>query len=391
MKKILVVSACTMRGNTTGLTGKFLNSIKDLDKSAFEVSLYDIGFFEEKHASQKYPVKDYFKLPEKGMESLIRKIPKVRSLYAELIIISTFKKIIKSHSYNAVLFHNIPTYVNVLVGIAHANNTKVIFYPWGSDVMNVDLRTQKRLMKAFATVDYVVGSVGSNVVRKAKELYNVPAEKLRLKQMYLSGVQTLMEVRKNLTKEEMSNMVGISYSNYNIICSYNGYISHRHRIIIEAVAKNKSVLPKNYQLVFPMTYGAKDEYVEELRLLCESSGLNAVFITSFLTNEQMAYLHMITDLFIEIQPTDAGNAFMIEALFARNQIITGSWLNYYHFEQFGIPYHLIDSVEDLPNMINKVLTNQIEKPIVPRQLIEMYVMPEGYKKSTFWAELFTTI
>ena len=388
MKKILVVSACAMRGDTTGLVGKFLNSIKDLDKSLYEISLFDIGFFEGRHDPQKYPVANYYGLPSSAIEPIIRRIPYLRSRYAEHIIVSTLDMILRESHFDAVLLHHIPAFADRLVSITQKNGVKMIFYPGGSDILRVDDRTRKRLQNAFLLVDYVVAAIGSNNAIAAKDIYHVPENKLRLKPTYLKGVGFLMEANKTLSKEEMMDIVGIGKADYNIVCSYSGYPEHRHKVIIEALVRNKEVLPRNYQLVFPMTYGAPSGYIEELRKMCADAGLNATFLTSFITNEQMAYLHLVTDLFIEIQPTDAGNAFMIEALFARNQIVTGSWLNYKQFEQFGVPYYLIDNLEELSRMLNKIMMGRIQKPVVPQELIDMFMVPKNYRSAFFWENLF---
>lgn len=391
MKKVLIVSGCYMRGDTTGLVGKFLNTIKDIDKKFLNISLFDIGFFDVKHNPSNYPVDCYYGLPVNRIESIIRKLPRFRSWYAEYLIVSTFKKLLKKNYYNAVILHHIPTFADRLVSISHQYKTQIIFYPGGSDILRVDERLKKRLMYAFSKVDYVVGAVDSNVILKSKEIYHVPDSKIKLRKTYLSGVRMLMSVDAKISKNEMMKIVGIPNANYNIVCSYNGYKEHRHSIIIDSVIKNKGNLPRDYQLVFPMTYGAPQGYIDELRKKCSEAGLNAVFLTSFITNEQMAYLHLVTDLFIEIQPTDSGNAFMIEALFAGNRIITGSWLNYRQFEQFGIPYHLIDSIEELPEMLCCIFSKCIARPVISNELINYYKIPKDYSSSSFWEDLFSII
>ena len=388
MKKILIVSKCVMRGDTTGLTGKFLKVLNDIDSSLLEIYLFDIGFFEVPHNPENYQVSHYYGLPKMHIEKLIRKIPKLRSWYAEQIIVAKYRKIFKYNDFDAVVLFHIPACADELTSIAHKNNSKVVFYPGGSDILRVSGTIKKRLKKAFDKAEYVVGAVNSNTILGARDIYNVPEFKIKMKKNYLSGVRTLMQIDKSLSREEMMQNVGLDIADYNIVCGYNGYPFHRHKHIIDALASNISVLPDNYQLIFPVTYGASQEYIRELRDMCFAAGLKAVFLTSFLSIEQMAYLHLVTDLFIEIQPTDAGNAFMIEALFAGNKIITGRWLNYKQFEQFGEPYYLIDKPEDLSEMLAKIFTHQIAEAHVPQELIDMFTIPKGYRSSDFWRELF---
>ncbi len=373
-----------MRGNTTGLVGKFLDSLKGLEKSYFEINLLDIGFFDIKHNPQNYPVDFYYDLPHKPIERLVRKLPGLRTRYAEELIISCFRRIVSEKKINVVILYHIPSFADRLTDICHKYNIRVIFYPGGSDILRVNNKTKKRLMDAFSKVDYVVGGINSNTIIGSKDIYSVPEDKIKTKKNYISGVKMLMELDREKPRSEMMQIVGMDFADYNIVCSYNGYPAHRHKQIIQALADNKDVLPKNYKVIFPMTYGCGKDYVEELSQACVKEGLNATFITSFLSAEQMAYLHLVTDLFIEIQPTDAGNAFMIESLYAGNKIVTGRWLNYKQFEQFGEPYYLIDRPEDLSAMLRLIFTGQAKEIKVPQQLIDMYTIPQNYDKYEFW-------
>lgn len=387
MKRVLFVSNCEKRGNTTGLTGKALKAFEDIDSSSLELNLFDIGFFDVDHNPNDYPVNKYYALPKYPLETFVRSIPGLRAWYAEQVIVSTFRMIMKKNRFDYVLLYHIPAFANRIVDICHANNTICIFLPGGSDILRVGRRVKNRLMKAFSKVDFVVGGINSNTVLGAQSIYHVPENKIKTKKNYISGIRVLMGIDKSLSRCEMSKIVGIEESDYNIVCSYNAYPSHRHKQIIEAIAENRNVLPRNYQLVFPMTYGGSSSYVQEIRQMCTREGLRAVFLTSFLSPEQMAYLHLITDLFIEIQPTDAGNAFMMEALFAGNKIVTGRWLKYRQFEQFGVPYFLIEKQEDLSKMLYSIFEGQVTAK-VPQELIDMFTIPSDYDKSKFWRNLF---
>ena len=78
---------------------------------------------------------------------------------------------------------------------------------------------------------------------------------------------------------------------------------------------------------------------------------------------------------------------MIEALFASNKIVTGRWLKYRQFEQFGVPYFLIDDPEDLSKMLYRIFEGQVTAK-VPQELIDMFTIPSDYDKGKFWRDLF---
>lgn len=394
MKYILIVSDCVKRRNTLGLISGILSKLSHLDKTKYQISLLDTNFFERNHNPADYEVDCYYKLEDCFLDDIIRKIPRIRAKYSVRKAVNAFAELLSEKHFDVVIMYQVPTYADELVRLAHKFETKVVFEPFGSDVLQVACKNRKKMINAFSGVDYVVGRTKSNVLIAAQEMYKVPNKKIKEQREVLSGIIRLKKLRGKLTREEMHKEIGIPYSDYNIVCGYSGRESHRHRSIIDALIKVKDVLPAGYQIVFPMTYGAGQHheiiinYAKELKAICDEARLNTVFMTDFKTAEQMAYLHLITDLFIEIQPTDNGNAFMIEALYAQNQIVTGRWLGYKRFEQFGDPYYLIDKPEDLADMLRRMFTNQVKKARVPRELVDFFDVPDNYDPSRFWAELF---
>lgn len=386
-KQFLVVSSCTTRGNSGGLTGQLVKHLNTVKYDLFEISLFDIGFFNYNRYIDAYDVKNYYELPKHRFEKVIRKIPEIRVKYAELLVLNTFDSLLSNKHFDLIIVFEIPAFADRLVTISHKHGAKVIFYPWGSDILRCSNHIKKRLQKAFNDVDFVTGSPNSNCIISVLNDYGVPKDKLRLKKLRLNGTREIDEVVGKYSKKEMLEKIGIPYADYLIVGGYNGSQVQRHKLIIESIAENLTVLPSNYLLIFPITYGCNETYYLELKELCEKFGVKAYFIRDYLTNNQIALLHLATDLFIEIQPTDSGNAFLIEALYAKNQIITGKWLKYEQFEQFGIPYHLINDPEELSLMINRILTGKEQPVVVPESLRKIYYYPIDSEVDTIWHSL----
>lgn len=379
-KNILIVSSCQMRGNTAGLIGSFIELFDGVKNKGCKIDLYDIGFFEGYHNPEMYKVNKYWSIPKRKYERVIRKFPGVRSYYARKIILFQFAQVLKNKHYDLIVLYQIPPLADSFVEITHKMGGKILFVPWGSDILRVSKKTQSHLTKAFANVDFVLGADKSNVVIAAKELYCVPEYKIRITENHPEGIKAIMAVEGKMSKEQMSLQLGLPDSSCNIVCGYNAAISQRHKEIIDAIRQNISRLPSDYQLIFPVTYGGNKTYIEELKQLCANYNLKAFFFTKYMSGEEMAYLHLITDLFIQVQPTDCGNAFMIEALYCKNKIITGRWLKYVQFEQFGIPYYLIDKIEDLSVLLKGIFSNEMPTPKIPQQLVDLFKIPDSYNE-----------
>ena len=397
MKKVLIVSSCVKRRNTIGLIGELLSVLKGIDHSKYHLSLFDTNFFEKNHKREDYEVDSYHTLDKNWADGIMRRIPYFRTNYENKIIIKTYTRLIDEHKYDVIIVYQIPSYADSLVAIAHSNGAKIVFEPLGSDILRVSDATKSRLIKAFSEVDGVCGYDKSGTLIAAKDIYNVPDCKIFKQIAYVKGVKILMDLRGKLSRHEMTGSIGLPFSMYNIVCGYSGRESHRHKMIIESLIRVKDYLPEDYLIIFPMTYGAGPhheriiKYASQLKKVCDEAGLKTAFLTSFMTEVQVAYLHLVTDLFIEIQPTDNGNGFMVEALYAENQIVTGRWLNYERFEQFGIPYHLIDTPEDLPGMLKRIFTGEEGNIRVPQALLEHFKIPDGYNQSSFWEKLFDNL
>lgn len=397
MKKILIVSPCTKRRDTLGLVSGIISTFSRLDKSRYNISLFDTSFFERNHNPKDYDVDNYWGLDKHCFDRIMRHVPYFRASYASRMAVKTFRRLLKEQRFDVVVVHQVPNFADELVSVAHDNGAKIVFEPFGSDVLLVTGKDKNNIKKAFKKVDGVVGRKKSNILIAAQEIYKVPENKIFEQREVVSGVIRIKNLRGKLSRLEMHREIGLPYSDYNIVCGYSGRTTHKHRQIIDALIQVKDVLPEGYQIIFPMTYGAGQHheiiinYATELKSKCEEAGLNTIFMTDFKTFEQMTYLHLITDLFIEIQPADNGNAFMIEALYAQNQIVTGRWLNYKRFEQFGEPYYLIDTPDDLAGKLREIFTGKIEKAKVPQELVDFFDVPEGYDKSAFWSDLFDNI
>lgn len=391
MKRILFVSFCPRRGNTTGLTGMMIETLSELDKSKYEVSLLDTNYFEKGHRAEDFKVDRYISLPQKPWDGIIKKIPYFRSKYAASLSVSVLRNVLSKTNYNLVALYHIPPHADRYVNLCNKAGVKVLMFPWGGDILCCSDRVKHHIKKAFANTDYVGGAAKSNCIISAKCDYDVPDEKIRTIKNYLPGVKLIEELKGTKSRYQMHEELGIALSDCNIVCCYNGYPTHRHNVILDALIANKSILPKGYQLIFPMTYGASQEYYERIKSRCEENQLNAVFLREFITNNQMAYLHLITDLFINIQDSDCGNAFMIEALYAKNRIITGKWLHYEQFEQYGVPYYLIDNIKSLPIVLKQVFLYPEKRPQVPDALIELYQVPQDYVRGSYWTNIVDTL
>lgn len=253
---------------------------------------------------------------------------------------------------------------------AKLKRIKVALYPWGSDVLRVKNITNLSCYYTFKQADFILGYRGSGAIRMAFEKYKISSNKIFLFDMVSLVVGEIISTKGKYSRIQMSISLDIPFSNCNIVCGYNGNSSQQHIKTLVQISKILNLLPNDYQVIVPITYGGEETYIKKLKDYCFKKNINAIFIEEYLSKQQMAFLHLITDVYINNYKTDNGNAFLIESLVCENVIFSGTWLNYKQFEMYGIPYYQFDTQESLGLLLSNYFRGRLPKIQVPPQLIE---------------------
>ena len=319
-------------------------------------------------------------------------IPKVRGKLTRLKSYQTLKRIISERHYDVINIHQLlpPTYE--YTKIAKRNGIKIVLTPWGSDVLRCPWYRKSNLKKAFQLADCVTYNL-ERFSEKYISMYDVNPDRMFFAGFGSEIFDLIPQYKGKYTKKEMASNVGIPYADYYITCGYMASHAQRHKQIIESLGVNKDFIPKNSLLLFPFTYGdgRNESYMSELRKLCDSYGLQCHFVTEYLTNEQMAMFRCVADLFIHIQPTDAASASLAEYLLANVQVINGKWLDYPHLEKDGMPYHLCNSLEDLPAIVGRYLKGELPRRGISEGVREDLMKGAWSQQKKYWKDLYCQI
>ena len=389
MKKILVVSNCSVRSSGRGLTSDFLRSINP-GNGEVSIDVYDISIMKN-HKRDDYDSDDYFSIPVSPLTKMLSKNRITRAICYEQLICKEFGRILHSRRYNLIIIFQVQRFSDRIIKIAKNNNVKTGLYPWGSDILRCNIIDSYRLKKAFRDCDYIIGYKGSVVLRTVVSRYHADSNKIFSHSLVTPGVGILLLIKEKYTRKEMHDNIGIPYSDYNIICGYNADPGQQHFSSIEGLSEVKDLLPNGYQIVFPVSYGNRNGYIDSLKRICKEKALNAVFIEKFISDEQMAMLHIITDLYINNQKTDNGNAFLIEALSCGNCIVSGAWLKYNQFEEYGIPYYQFNNQEELGDVIKVILSEKPQSITVPIPLMRFLQSITNDTLKSEWCQLFNNL
>lgn len=323
---------------------------------------------------------------------LIIRIPRLRMLLVKKKTCEMVDKLLFENKYDLLNMQVVHDYAELIINICQKHYVKTLLSPFGSEVLRINNRQKRHLRGAFEKATYVATRENSSFSDVLINTYGVDKSKFV---SFGAGSETISYIKKIKCKQsriQMSSELGIPVSNYNICCGYNAQKAQRHKDIIQALAINRDSLPLGYQILVPLTYGdSKKQIYEELKMLSEELSLNIVFLRDYMSAEKVAFLRLITDLFIHVQTTDAANASLQEFLLAGATCINGKWLSYPYLESEGYPYYLCDSISDLPAIIKKALLKEGEpEPIHPKtkKLIEDYSIESV---SSNWRDFFMSI
>ena len=139
-----------------------------------------------------------------------------------------------------------------------------------------------------------------------------------------------------------------------------------------------------------MTYLKNDIYMEECQQKCKENDIDAVFLTDYMSVEDIYKLRKATDMFVHVQTTDAGCASIQEYILCDKKIVHGSWLKYEELEAYQpLFYFPVERLEDLGEVIVKAYKS--DKIKIPQGIID-HIKKSGWDyKATLLNNFFMSI
>ena len=290
-----------------------------------------------------------------------------------------FAKFSQGRRYDIVNVH----FPNMFMAFVHpylrAMAKKIVVTPWGSDVLRRDKKYLERLAPLYQEADYVATSPTTSLGKRIIEELDVNPGKMVGNFFGSDLVDYALKNSSSITTDDAKEHFGLS-GRYVISCGYNRREPQRHKAMIAAIDQVRDRLPENLSLLFPMSYGAdtRPEYIDECKEECERRNLPAVFVTHFLSVEELYLLRMATDIFVHVQTTDASSGSVMEYILCDKKIVHGSWIKYDDLEAFQpLFYFPVDRLEDLGEVI--VRAHHSDKIAIPQGVLD-YVRSFGWGK-----------
>lgn len=263
--------------------------------------------------------------------------------------------------YESIDVHFVNIYYLPILPLLRLKCESLNFVFWGSDLLRC--KYQKLLGFMIGMAD-VINISSENMKRELASNFskNIKGKKITLNRFGSLSLDLVDKVNatdasndncyfyESLNKFDAKNIVTIGY---------NASRAQQHLKVIKSI-KDKCHQLDNYVFVFPLTYGVEDDsYINEIKVATE--GVNAVYLDRYMSDFEIAYLRIKTDIFIQVQVTDAFSMSMQEHMYAGNRIITGSWLKYQELTSEGAFVEQVDSIDEIGELLVRPLLSVDEK------------------------------
>lgn len=277
----------------------------------------------------------------------------------------TQKIFFKNNNYDVYHFHFLKfEYLFQLFFLPQ--NKKIICSFWGSDLFRsngiIQYHFQQKALKRANVitvqneemVEVVLAKFGRELKPKIKKLlFPLDATLFDALDLYRNNSNEINQFKKEVLNLSPTQKV--------VAIGHNANKFNNHLAILQYLNNLDNQLKEETHFVFLMTYGElnKGEYINELMNCCKTNNIQHHFFSEYLSTKDLALLKLATDVFVHLPESDAMSGSLIEAAYAGNNIITGSWLPYSRFTKAGIQYSTISNYYELIPQ----LKNQLNTPI----------------------------
>lgn len=234
---------------------------------------------------------------------------------------------------------------------------KIISNYWGSDWLRAN-DTQKQYQKYVLELsDYIVAD-SLQICRQLNEYYDEAfKEKIQYIRFQLPVVREMRSAKINdNVKRSFLNRCGIPSDKIIVTCGYNASEAHNHKDIIKAINNLSREDKDKLFVILPMTYNRDNqEYVNQIKQNLKAGAIDGTVIEDYMDFKDVALLRIVTNIFINMELTDAYSSTMIEYAYCNKITIIGSWLDYSELEKSGAYFEKVDGIDDLTRVLKESL------------------------------------
>lgn len=300
--------------------------------------------------------------------SYVMEFNKSKNLFSKILM---FRKEMKQVSdYDVIHVHSVSLVWLICIDILKRKSGKIVLTYYGSDYFKAN-KIYRFLFYLFNNLaDYVVFA---NSTMRDKVVKRISKHLKRKTTIIPFGISSFSEIDniRSERKIKFKNEFGISDSEMVISVGYNSQKEQNHIEVLNII-ENLKDLNKKITIVLPMNYGNKDN-LSKIKAVIDNYSYKIIISEVFLNDKEIAKIRYISDVMIHVQDSDQFSASVAEYLYSENVVINGNWIKYDEYEDLGIYYERIASIDVLGGKLKEIVNNfdLYKKKINAHKLLKM--------------------
>lgn len=279
---------------------------------------------------------------------------------------------------------------SVAVALFSKRDCRIIVSYKGSDLLRtgkIELALQKPLLKRANVITMATDFLVKKFHEKHGNEYN---NKIVINGYGTKNADAVIAGLQSFNRDSCKKVFRIPTNKFSILCGYNGSPAHRHIEIIKMLSALGKPTKNKLYIVCHCAYALSDKYRLEIEEGIKESGIEGRLISDFFVGEKMAKFRMSTDIMLNLQPTDALSASMLECLEAGAVVIKGDWLVYPVLDERNAFILSVEEISEIPLLITNIVNNieeYREKTKANRGLL--YDILSWEPKKEIWRKIIT--
>lgn len=274
---------------------------------------------------------------------------------------SLIRKVVKAGDFDMINLHYVvsPDLIYAVM-LKYVLKTKLVLSYWGSDLLRIEDKALFNIGKFARFADFVTFD-NKDLEIKFKETYKwsykVQSEVIMFG---LPVLDIINEKCKSKSQTDLRKKWNIPIDKTVIAVGYRGIPEQQHIKILKAIEKLDNQYKKKIFLLIQMTYGGTKEYRCKVIASAKKTGCEYMEIQRFLSDDEVADLRMMTDIFINAQTTDAFSGSVCENLFSGSVLINAKWLYYQEFKDNNFKYLQFENINEVGQLIQTVMEQEMD-------------------------------
>ena len=231
-----------------------------------------------------------------------------------------------SRKYDGVFFHCVSDNSLAMIPVTKLFGNRIIVSFWGSDLLRCNKKKKMALVSLRLANEITV--ITPEMLDKFHILYGGGYDKkLRMIDFGLDIVDIITQIKGDYYL--IRKKYNIEYDKVVVAIGYNGNPAQQHIDVLKQIMKLPDEIKNRIHLLLRLTYSIKDDdYVQSVKQMIEQTGCSSLVMEGYISDEEIAEITVMTDIFIHAQVSDARSATICEHLYSNCLLFNPEWIEY---------------------------------------------------------------